>query len=163
MRLSTVSTGLLWLAASPMAWAQTLPSPEQFRQWDAHFPPGLYEFVDFELSGGVPLKEVGAKPRQVCMGRMDAYLMGRGNLLAAPLKSCEPVSVKLDARGLAMSYHCGDDPGSKRPVIGTIVISELERGAFVGTVARQVYSPAGSRQEPLVGDGQAFKRIGDCQ
>ncbi|MBV7542425.1 hypothetical protein [Acidovorax sp. sic0104] len=163
MRPWTVFISLLAAAASPLALAQQgLPTPDQFRQWDAKFPPGLYEFVDFDLADGAPNPDSASAPRRVCMDRMNAYLMGRGTYFAEPMKSCDLVGVKLDARGLAMSHHCGDQAQSKRPIIGVIVISEVQEGTFLATVGRQVHAAPGAPQEPLAGTGQAFQRVGSC-
>ncbi|WP_156370532.1 MULTISPECIES: hypothetical protein [unclassified Acidovorax] len=163
MRPSTLLIAtVLIAAAAPLASAQGLPTPDQFRQWDAKFPPGLYEFVDFDLVDGAPKASGASGPRRVCMDRMNAYLVGRGTYFAAPLKSCEMVGVKLDARGLALSHHCGDHAQSKRPIIGVIAISEVAPGTFLATVGRQVHAAPGAPTEPMVGSGQAFQRVGDC-
>lgn len=160
-RLSTVLPGMLLITASQLALAQDLPTQEQYKQWDAKFKPGLYEFVDFELSAdGVP-KDEGGPSSQVCIDKTKALFMGRGKSFAAPMKSCTVNVVKLSKQGLIVGFDCSG-PDKERPLLGTIVVAETAPDTFGVVVAKQVHAPNQSTPEPIYGVQHTFKRVGDC-
>lgn len=160
--LPAALSAVLFIAASPWALAQGLPSSEQFKAWDARFKPGLYEFVDFELTKDGQPRDEGSAPRRECLDGMKTYFLGRGSRFADPMNSCQVIGVKLDTRGLFISHNCSAPEESKRPTIGTIVVAQTEPDTFLAIVAKQVHDPAASPPEPVAGTAHAFKRVDSC-
>ncbi len=166
MKPSSILTGaLLALGAlgTPLATAQSLPTPEQFKPWDAKFKPGLYVFVDHALDKDGQPKEKGSNPREECIDRGSAYLLGRGTRFADPFQSCQMLNAKLDARGLVMAHNCSGPEEKKRPLIGTLLVTEVEPGTFMALASKQVHNREAPDSEPVSGVAHLFKRIGSCK
>lgn len=161
--LSIFACSAFLVAASPLAVAQDMPTPEQFKQWDAKFKPGLYEFVDHELDKDGQPREKGSHPRRECIDRMKAYFLGRGTPFAEPLKSCRLLRAKLDSKGLVMSHNCSEPEEKARPLIGVLLVSPVEPDTFMATVFKQVHNRDASVQEPVSGMAHLFRRVGNCQ
>lgn len=144
--------------------AQSIPSDEEFSQWDARYKPGLYQIVEYELTEQGKPKPEGATARQECLQGTNLMFTARATYVAAPMESCNLIDVKLQGRDFAMSYQCGQDAETKGPIAGVIAVRETEPGLFLTSVLKHTVDKGGKPQgKPLLNRGHAHQYAGTCK